>query len=113
MAPEEEADRKPIPLIMHVAVVLYKLGRCAECRVVANQFGVHKSTVKKSVYIFSICKGMMKDLIRMPGEEKASEIPPLKPITISLGLVIFIPIEVFIWSIFIRVELLNWLQCPM
>ncbi len=70
MAPEEETVRNSIPLIMHVAVVLYKLGSCAECRVVANQFGVHKSTVQKSVYIF--CKGMMngpiRDLIRMPGE---------------------------------------------
>ncbi len=42
----------------------------------ANQFSVHKSTVKKSVCIF--CKGMMngpiRDLIPMPGEEEASEI---------------------------------------
>ncbi len=61
---------------MRVAVVLYKLGSCAECHVVANQFSVHKSTVKKSVCIF--CKGMMngpiRDLIQMPGEEEASEI---------------------------------------
>ncbi len=51
---------------MRVAVVL---GSC-EYRVVVNQLSVHKSTVKKSVYIF--CKGMMngpiRDLIRMPGE---------------------------------------------
>ncbi len=70
MAPEEETVRNPIPLIMRAAVVLYKLGSCAEYRVVANQFGVHKNTVKKSVYIF--CKGMMnrqiRNLIRMPGE---------------------------------------------
>ncbi len=76
MAPEEETVRNPIPLNMHVAVVLYKLGSCAEYHVVANKFNVHKSTVKKSVYIF--CKGMMngliRDLIRMPGEEEASEI---------------------------------------
>ncbi len=75
-SPEEETIRNPIPLNMRVAVVLYKLGSCAEYRVVANQFGVHKSTVKKSVYIF--CKGMMngliRDLIRMPVEEEASEI---------------------------------------
>lgn len=76
MAPEEETVRNPIPLIMRVAIVLYKLGSCAEYRVVANQFGVHKSTVKKFVYMF--CNGMMtgpiQDLIRMPGEEEASEI---------------------------------------
>ncbi len=76
ITPEEETVRNPIPLIMRVTVVLYKLGSCAEYRVVANQFGVQKSTGKKSVYIF--CKGMMtgpiRDLIRMPGEEEASEI---------------------------------------
>ncbi len=76
MSPEEETVRNPIPLIMRVTVVLYKLGSCAEYRVVANQFGVHKSTVKKSVYIF--CKGMMNrpilDLIRMQGEMETSEI---------------------------------------
>ncbi len=37
MAPEEETVRNPIPLIMHVTVVLYKLGSCAEYLVVANQ----------------------------------------------------------------------------
>ncbi len=56
-SPEEDTVRNPITLIMRVAVVLYKLGSCAEYRVVANQFSVHKSTVKQSVYIF--CKGMM------------------------------------------------------
>ncbi len=73
MSPEEETVRNPIPLIMRVTVVL---GSCAEYRVVANQFGVHKSTVKTSVYIFS--KGMInepiRDRIQMPGEEAASEI---------------------------------------
>ncbi len=76
MAPEEETVRNPVPLIMRVAVVLHKLGSCVEYRIVANQFSVHKSTVKKSMYIF--CTGMMngpiRDLIWMPGEEAASEI---------------------------------------
>ncbi len=40
MAPEEETVKNLIPLIMHVAVVLYKLRSCAEYYVVANQFGV-------------------------------------------------------------------------
>ncbi len=62
MSPEEETFINPITLIMHVAVDLYKLGSCAEYRVVANQFGVHKSTVKKIMYIF--CKGMMNGPIR-------------------------------------------------
>lgn len=61
---------------MRVAIVLYKLGSCAEYRVVANQFGVHKSTVKKFVYLF--CKGMVDrpitQLIRVPTDGKAMEI---------------------------------------
>ncbi|KAI7794821.1 putative nuclease HARBI1-like [Triplophysa rosa] len=61
---------------MRVAIVLYKLGSCAEYRVISNQFGVHKSTVKKFVYLF--CKGMVqgptKQLIRVPNEEEATEI---------------------------------------
>lgn len=76
MAPDEVTVRPPIPLTMRVAMVLYKLGSCAEYRVIANQFGVHKSTVKKFVYMF--CKGMVngpiKQLIRVPNEEEAVEI---------------------------------------
>ncbi|KAL7877165.1 hypothetical protein SRHO_G00038080 [Serrasalmus rhombeus] len=43
---------------MRVAVALYKLGLCAEYRVLFNQFGIHKSTVKKFVYLF--CKGIIQ-----------------------------------------------------
>ncbi|XP_062386837.1 uncharacterized protein LOC134075340 [Sardina pilchardus] len=73
MAPEEVTVRAPIPLTMRVAVVLYKLGSCAEYRVIANQFGMHKSTVKKFVYMFceGIVKGPIKQLIRSPTEEEA------------------------------------------
>uniref|UniRef100_A0A8C6TMD2 DDE Tnp4 domain-containing protein n=1 Tax=Neogobius melanostomus TaxID=47308 RepID=A0A8C6TMD2_9GOBI len=46
MRPEETSVRPPVPLPMRVAIVLYKLGSCGEYRLVANQFGVHKSTVK-------------------------------------------------------------------
>uniref|UniRef100_A0A8C7WXN8 DDE Tnp4 domain-containing protein n=1 Tax=Oryzias sinensis TaxID=183150 RepID=A0A8C7WXN8_9TELE len=76
MAPEEVTVRAPVPLIMRVAVVLYKLGSCAEYRVVANQFGISRSSVKKFVYMF--CKGMVqgpiKQLIRTPTETEAEEI---------------------------------------
>ncbi|XDV14258.1 hypothetical protein PO909_002432 [Leuciscus waleckii] len=76
MSPEDVTIRNPIPLIMRVAIVLYKLGSCAEYRVVANQFGVDKSTVQKFVYMF--CKGMVhgpiRDFIRIPDEVEASEI---------------------------------------
>ena len=76
MAPEEFTVRAPIPLAMRVAIVLYRLGSSGESRLVANQFAIHKCTVKKFVYMF--CKGMvkgpMKDLIRIPNELEASEI---------------------------------------
>lgn len=63
----------PIPLQMRTAIVLYKLASCAEYRVVANQFGEHKATVKKFVYVF--CKGMVSTvidkLIKVPSKEEA------------------------------------------
>uniref|UniRef100_A0A1A8S174 DDE Tnp4 domain-containing protein n=1 Tax=Nothobranchius rachovii TaxID=451742 RepID=A0A1A8S174_9TELE len=64
LSPQDETVRAPIPLEMRVAIVLYKLASCAEYRVVANQFGVHKSTVKKFVYAF--CKGMAHRLPKEP-----------------------------------------------
>uniref|UniRef100_A0A1A8J0F3 DDE Tnp4 domain-containing protein n=1 Tax=Nothobranchius kuhntae TaxID=321403 RepID=A0A1A8J0F3_NOTKU len=76
MAPEDVTVRAAVPVIMRIAVVLYKLGSCAEYRVVANQFGISKSSITKSVYMF--CKGMVqgpiKQLIRAPTEEEAKEI---------------------------------------
>ena len=72
ISPEEVTVRRAIPLPMRVAMVLYKLGRSAEYRLIANQFGLHKSTVKKFGYM--ICKSMVqgpKDLIRVPTEEEA------------------------------------------
>ncbi|KAL1277058.1 hypothetical protein QQF64_023731 [Cirrhinus molitorella] len=75
MSPAECTVRAPIPLIMRVAVALYKLGSCAEYRLIGNQFGIHKSTVKKCVYLF--CKGMLKSpiktIIKVPNEDEASE----------------------------------------
>uniref|UniRef100_A0A1A8L9Q0 DDE Tnp4 domain-containing protein n=2 Tax=Nothobranchius pienaari TaxID=704102 RepID=A0A1A8L9Q0_9TELE len=76
MAPEDVTVRAAVPVIMRIAVVLYKLGSCAEYRVVANQFGISKSSITKFVYMF--CKGMVqgpiKQLIRAPTEEEAKEI---------------------------------------
>ena len=73
MKPAEVIVRAPIPLEMRVAIVLYKLASCAEYRVVANQFGVHKSTVKKMVYQF--CNGMvtsaLEHFIKVPTTEEA------------------------------------------
>ncbi|KAK0146637.1 Protein ALP1-like [Merluccius polli] len=73
LKPEDVTVRAPVPLEMRVAIVLYKLASCAEYRVVANQFGVHKSTVKKFVYMF--CKGMVSSVIhnfiKVPTAEEA------------------------------------------
>ncbi|CAJ1087321.1 protein ALP1-like [Xyrichtys novacula] len=76
MAPDEVTVRAPIPCMMRVAIVLYRLGSCAEYRLVSNQFGIHKSTVKKFTYMFcqGMLKGPIKELIQMPNEEEASEI---------------------------------------
>ncbi|KAL7404818.1 hypothetical protein ABVT39_019385 [Epinephelus coioides] len=76
MKPEEAVVRTPVPLPMRVAIVLYKLGRCGEYCLVANQFGVHKSTVKKFVYMF--CCGMVDRIIgqfiKVPSQEEAFQI---------------------------------------
>ncbi|KAK7925645.1 hypothetical protein WMY93_007955 [Mugilogobius chulae] len=74
MAPDDVTVRAPVPLIMRIAVVLYKLGSCAEYRVVANQFGISKSSVKKFVYMFCMVQGPIKQLIRVPTDEEAAEI---------------------------------------
>ncbi|XP_070398318.1 uncharacterized protein [Nothobranchius furzeri] len=62
MEPSVVTIRAPVPTAMRVAMVLYKLASCAECRLIANQFGVHKSTVKKMVYLF--CHGMVDSVIK-------------------------------------------------
>ncbi|KAL2091347.1 hypothetical protein ACEWY4_013610 [Coilia grayii] len=76
MKPEEVTVRAPIPLEMRVAIVLYKLASCAEYRIVAKKFGVHKSTVKKMVYQF--CRGMvtsaLQNFIKVPTTEEAISI---------------------------------------
>lgn len=74
LSPQEVTLRAPILLPMRTAIVVYKLASCAEYRVVVNQFGVHKATVKKFVYMF--CKGIVSTiihtLIKVPSVEEAS-----------------------------------------
>ncbi|KAL7371139.1 hypothetical protein ABVT39_020013 [Epinephelus coioides] len=64
---------------MRTTIVLYKLASCAEYRVIANQFGVHKSMVKRFVYCF--CKGMVSSvihkLIKVPTVEEACHCTPI------------------------------------
>ena len=81
--PEEITVRKAILLAIRVAMVLYKLGSSAKYRPIANQFGVHKSTVKKFVYMFckDMAQGPIKDLIRVPTEEEVRSHPDSRPAT--------------------------------
>ena len=76
LSPQLETVRAPLPLEMRVAICLYKLGSCCEYRLVANQFGVAKSTVQKIIYLF--CEGMMssvaKEFIRVPTTREARAI---------------------------------------
>lgn len=76
MEPCEVTIRTPVPTGMRVAMVLYKLASCAEYRVIASQFGVHKSTMKKMVYLFShgMVDSVIKTLIRVPTLEEACAI---------------------------------------
>lgn len=57
LRPQEAAVHALIPLKMQFAIVLYKLACCAEYHVIANQFTVHKSTVKK--FSFSFFSGQL------------------------------------------------------
>lgn len=45
---------------VRVAIVLYKLASCAEYRVVVNQFGVHKTTMKTFVYSSTVIHSLIK-----------------------------------------------------
>ena len=77
MEPCEVTVRKPVPLGMRVAMMLYKIASCCEYRLVANAFGVSKCTVKKMMYMF--CKGMVEQgvisqFIRTPTLEEACAI---------------------------------------
>ncbi|KAG0444343.1 hypothetical protein HPB47_013904, partial [Ixodes persulcatus] len=68
--------RPPVEVDKRVAIALYKLASCCEYRVVANQFGVHKSTVKKYVYLLcqTLTTKFMMDFIRLPNVEEARQI---------------------------------------
>ena len=74
LKPEDATIRAPVPLEMRVAIVLYKLASCAEYSIVAYQFGVHKSTVKKFVYNSAKewCYRSFITLSRCPWQQKLS-----------------------------------------
>lgn len=74
--PQPDHVRAPVPLDKRVAIALYKMASCCECRVVKNQFGVHKSTVKKFMYMFceKLVKYYPRIYIRLPQEDEAAAI---------------------------------------
>ncbi|KAG0414043.1 hypothetical protein HPB47_008812 [Ixodes persulcatus] len=76
MSSKPDCVRAPVPLEKRVAIALYKMASCCEYRVVRNQFGVRKSTVKKYVYMFcrTIVKYYLRDYIRLPSTEEAENI---------------------------------------
>lgn len=76
ISPKPNCVRPPVPLDKRVAIALYKMGSCAEYRVVANQFGIHKSTVKKCVYLFcsALVKNYLGELVCLPSADEAAAI---------------------------------------
>ncbi|XP_075556579.1 uncharacterized protein LOC142588636 [Dermacentor variabilis] len=76
MSPKSGWVRAPLPLEKRVAIALYKLASCCEYRNVANQFGVHKSTVKKCFYMFcrALTKYYLKTFIMLPSAQEATAI---------------------------------------
>ncbi|CAN7976523.1 unnamed protein product [Ixodes persulcatus] len=75
MSPHLQCVRPPVEVDKRVAIALYKLASCCEL-VVANQFGLHKSTVKK--YVCPLCQTLrtklMMDFIRQQNVEEARQI---------------------------------------
>ena len=59
-----------------VAIALYKLASCAEYRVVANQFGTHKSVIQQYLYRFSeaVIAEFTKDYLSFPCNSEVDEL---------------------------------------
>jgi len=73
LKPSENAVRQPLSVEKKVAITLYKLASCAEYRVVASLFGVHKSSVHNCVY--DVCIAIIEVLgpsyLKMPSVAEA------------------------------------------
>lgn len=76
MSPKEHCVRQPILLEKRVAIALCKMASYCEYRVVANQFGIHKSSVKKCVYMLwgTLVEDYLKEFIRLPSTQEAAAI---------------------------------------
>lgn len=73
LRPSENVVRQPLSVEKKVAIALYKLASCAEYRVVASLFGVHKSSVHNCVY--DVCIAIIEVLgpsyLKMPSVAEA------------------------------------------
>ncbi|XP_036067194.1 protein ALP1-like, partial [Oryzias melastigma] len=76
VAPAVRCPRQPVAVKKRIAIAIYKLAACAEYRVVAETFGVSKTTVHRCVYgvCEAICHKLMKKFITLPKEEEAQQI---------------------------------------
>lgn len=75
LAPAETQVREPTSVEKQVAVALYKLASCAEYRIIANQFGISKSSVHK--YLYAFCNAVnieFNDYLTMPNELEVMDI---------------------------------------
>lgn len=76
MSPKRKTVRDPIPLEKRVAIAIFKMASVCEYRVVANLFGVHKTTVAKYVKLFcdAVVKVLLPEYVHMPNEDEAKNI---------------------------------------
>ncbi len=76
VAPAASCPREPVSTNKRIAIAVYKLATCAEYRVVAETFGVSKTTVHRCVngVCQSICTKVMKQNIALPNVKEAQQI---------------------------------------
>uniref|UniRef100_A0A672NAF0 Uncharacterized protein n=1 Tax=Sinocyclocheilus grahami TaxID=75366 RepID=A0A672NAF0_SINGR len=76
VAPAASCPREPVSTNKRIAIAVYKLATCAEYRVVAETFGVSKTTVHRCVngVCQAICTKLMKQYIAFPNVEEAQQI---------------------------------------
>lgn len=76
MEPDCNPVRQPLELSKRVAVAVYKLASCCKNRVVADVFGIHKSTVVKYVKMFciTVVNHLLNDIIKFPDKNDAKQI---------------------------------------
>ncbi|KAK7148191.1 hypothetical protein R3I93_012495 [Phoxinus phoxinus] len=76
VSPAASCPREPVSTNKRIAIAVYKLATCAEYRVVAETFGISKTTVHRCVYgvCQAICTKLMKQYIALPNVQEAQQI---------------------------------------